>query len=98
MMERVVLDEDGQVLTGSFMDYAMPRAADIPRLSLEKTETPSPTNILGAKGVGEAATIGAPVCILNAAHDALAPIGVTSLQMPLTSERIWRAIQEAKER
>jgi carbon-monoxide dehydrogenase large subunit len=73
VMERIVLDADGQLLTGSFMDYAMPRAADMPPLSLAKSTTPSPMNSLGAKGVGEAGTIGAPIAILNAAHDALPP-------------------------
>ena len=96
VMERIVIDADGQLLTGSFMDYAMPRAADIPPLSLEKTTTPSPMNSLGAKGVGEAGTIGAPIAILNAAHDALRPLGVSDLQMPLTPARLWRAMQEAR--
>lgn len=96
MMERLVFDGSGQLLTGSFMDYAMPRADDIPPLSLEKRITPSPTNSLGAKGVGEAGTIGAPIAILNAAHDALRPLGVDDLQMPLTPARIWQAMQNAK--
>lgn len=95
MMERVVYDEDGQLLTGSFMDYAMPRAGDIPTLNLHHTEHPSPMNILGAKGVGEAGTIGAPAALLNAAIDALAPLGVTDLQMPLTSLTLWQAMRDA---
>ncbi|WP_109466276.1 xanthine dehydrogenase family protein molybdopterin-binding subunit [Albibacillus kandeliae] len=97
MMERVVYDEDGQLLTGSFMDYAMPRATDIPPLDLFKTETPSPLNALGAKGVGEAGTIGAPAAILNAAIDALRPLGVSDLDMPLTPETLWRAIRAAQD-
>ncbi|MDG1470902.1 MAG: xanthine dehydrogenase family protein molybdopterin-binding subunit [Ascidiaceihabitans sp.] len=93
MMEQIIYDEDGQLLTGSFMDYAMPRATDVPPLEVHSFETPSPMNMLGAKGVGEAGTIGAPAAILNAALDALAPLGVTDLQMPLTSHRVWCAMQ-----
>ncbi|MBD3663901.1 xanthine dehydrogenase family protein molybdopterin-binding subunit [Sulfitobacter aestuariivivens] len=95
MMERVVYDADGQLLTGSFMDYAMPRAADVPPLDIHKMQTPSPTNLLGAKGVGEAGTIGAPAAILNAAIDALSPLGIEDLTMPLTPHRLWDAIQDA---
>lgn len=96
-MEQIVYSDDGQLVTGSFMDYAMPRASDMPSLSITKLETPSPNNLLGAKGVGEAGTIAAPVAILNAAYDALAGYGVTDLQMPLTSEKIWRAMNDRKE-
>ncbi|WP_244628229.1 xanthine dehydrogenase family protein molybdopterin-binding subunit [Stappia taiwanensis] len=95
LMERIVYDEDGQMLTGSLMDYAVPRAADIPPVRIEKIETPSPTNPLGAKGVGEAGCIGIPAAIVNAVGDALSPFGVRGLQMPLTSERIWRAMHDA---
>lgn len=95
MMEQVVHDADGQLLTGSFMDYAMPRAIDVPTLDINTTETPSPMNLLGAKGVGEAGTIGAPAAILNAAIDALSPMGVTDLQMPLTPYRLWQAMKDA---
>ncbi len=95
-MERVVYDSTGQLLTGSLMDYALPRARDIPDLTIHTTLTPSPTNLLGAKGLGEAGTIGTPAAILNAASDALAPIGVTDLQMPLNSHTLWQAIQTAK--
>lgn len=86
---------DGQLLTGSFMDYPIPRAADLPPLTIHKTETLATTNALGAKGIGEAGTIGAPAAILNAALDALAPLGVTDLQMPLTSLSLWQAITDA---
>jgi len=79
----------------SFMDYAMPRADVVPTLDIHHTEHPSPMNILGAKGVGEAGTIGAPAALLNAAVDALSPLGVTDLQMPLTAPRLWDAIQNA---
>ena len=92
LLERIVYDADGQILTGSFMDYALPRASDIPEVELAHIETPSPFNLLGAKGVGEAGCIGVPAAIVNATLDALAPYGVASLDMPLTSEKIWRAL------
>lgn len=100
LMERVAYDDQGQLVTGSFMDYAMPRAADMSPLDIldHPAPTPSPFNALGAKGVGEAAPIGAPPAILGAAADALAPLGVSDLQMPLTSETLWRAIRDASER
>lgn len=87
--------EDGQLATGSLMDYAMPRAADLPTLSIFKTQTPNRANLLGAAGLGEAGTIGAPAAILNAARDALSPLGVDDLQMPLTPLRLWQAITTA---
>lgn len=93
LMERIVYDEDGQLLTGSLMDYAVPRAIDMPAVRIEKIETPSPTNPLGVKGVGEAGCIGIPAAIFNAVSDALAPFGARNLQMPLTSEKIWLALQ-----
>jgi carbon-monoxide dehydrogenase large subunit len=96
LLEQVIYDDDGQLLTGSFTDYALPRADDVPDLLISKLSTPSPFNALGAKGVGEAGTIGAPAAILNAAIDALRPLGVSELQMPLTSEKLWRAIRDAK--
>jgi carbon-monoxide dehydrogenase large subunit len=94
LMERTVYDENGQLLTGEFMDYAIPRALDIPEYALGSTETPSPSNLLGVKGVGEAGTIGATPAIGNAVIDALSPLGIHHLDLPLTPERIWRAIQE----
>ncbi len=94
MFEEVVYDEDGQPLTASFMDYVMPRAADLPAFELERTVTPTPVNPLGAKGVGEAGTIGATPCVVNAAVDALAPFGVRHVDMPLRPERLWRLIHE----
>ncbi|MEQ8602058.1 MAG: xanthine dehydrogenase family protein molybdopterin-binding subunit [Marivibrio sp.] len=96
MMEAVRYDEDGQLLTGSLMDYALPRAADMPPIATGRRETPSPANSLGAKGVGEAGTIGAPPAVVNAALDALAPFGVAHLDMPLTAERIWSALKAAQ--
>ncbi len=93
MLERIVYDEDGQLVTASFMDYGMPRAVHMPELQLGKIETPSPVNYLGAKGVGEAGNVGVPPAIVNAVVDALSPFGVTHMDMPLTSERIWKAMQ-----
>jgi len=93
LLERVVYDEDGQLVTASFMDYAMPRAAHIPALTFGKIETPSPFNELGAKGIGEAGNVAVPAAIVNAVVDALSPFGVTHMDMPLTSERIWTAMQ-----
>ena len=98
LLEEIRYDEYGQLVTGSFSDYAIPRADDVPPLSIYTQTTPSPNNILGAKGVGEAGTIGAPAAILNAAMDALRPLGVRDIQMPLTSEKIWRAINSVAQR
>ena len=96
MLESLVYDDEGQLLTGSLMDYALPRAADMPEIELVHMHTPSPVNLLGAKGVGEAGTIGAPAAIYNAAVDALAPTGVHSLPLPLTSNSIWQAMHSAR--
>jgi carbon-monoxide dehydrogenase large subunit len=92
MIEEVVFGDDGQPLTGSFMDYAIPRAADFPRFELESTVTPTPVNPLGAKGVGEAGTIGSTPCIVAAAVDALSEFGVTHIDMMLRPEKLWRII------
>jgi aerobic carbon-monoxide dehydrogenase large subunit len=92
MLEAIALDDEGQLLTGSFMDYAMPRADDLPPLTLSQTETPSPMNPLGAKGVGEAATTGAPAALINAITDAFRPLGKTPPQMPFSPARIWEAL------
>ena len=94
LFEQTVYDENGQLLTGEFMDYAMPRAGDIPEYILGHTVTPSPTNPLGIKGVGEAGTIGATPAVANAVIDALESLGVTHLDLPLTPERVWRAINQ----
>lgn len=96
LMERVVYDRDLQLLTGSLMDYALPRASDMPPIRLGSLTTPSPVNALGAKGVGEAGTIGVPAAIANAVVDALAPWGVEHLDLPLTAEKIWRAMRAAE--
>jgi carbon-monoxide dehydrogenase large subunit len=92
LMERIVYDADGQLLTGTLMDYAVPRADDVPPVLIEKMHTPSPRNPLGAKGLGEAGCIAMPPAIVNAVVDALSPFGITHLDMPLTPERIWAAL------
>jgi carbon-monoxide dehydrogenase large subunit len=94
LFEEVIYDENGQLLTGSLMDYALPRAADLPRLNLSRTETPTPVNPLGIKGIGEAGTIGSTPAIVSAVVDALAPFGATHIDMPLTPQKIWSLCQE----
>jgi carbon-monoxide dehydrogenase large subunit len=94
LMEKTVYDENGQLLTGELMDYAIPRAHDVPEYILGSTVTPSPSNPLGVKGVGEAGTIGATPAIANAVIDALSPLGIRHLDIPFTPERVWRAIQK----
>ena len=93
LLEEVVYDEDGQLITGSLMDYAVARAEDLPPLEFARTETPSPVNPMGVKGVGEAGTIGSTPSIVNAVVDALAPFGVTHIDMPLKPEKLWRLCQ-----
>jgi len=96
LYEQVVYDAEGQLATGTFVDYALPSAAEIPTFETDRTETPSPVNTLGVKGVGEAGTIGATPAIGNAVIDALRPLGVTFVNLPYTPMRVWQAIQEAK--
>jgi carbon-monoxide dehydrogenase large subunit len=96
LFEETVYDEGGQILTGSLVDYMIPSAADLPRIDSGRTVTPSPTNPLGAKGIGEAGTIAATACVVNAVVDALSGIGVRHLDMPLQPARVWEAIQQAK--
>ena len=93
LMEQMVYDSEGQLLTGSLMDYAVPRADDMPPIELHSLHTPSPLNPLGAKGVGEAGCIGVPAAIMNAARDALSPLGEVDLQLPLRAEQLWLALQ-----
>jgi carbon-monoxide dehydrogenase large subunit len=96
VMEQVVYDRDsGQMLTGSFMDYAMPRADALPAISVTSNPVPTKRNPLGAKGAGEAGTVGALPAIVNAVMDALSPLGVKGIDMPTTSDRIWRAMYAA---
>ncbi|MBI2207729.1 MAG: xanthine dehydrogenase family protein molybdopterin-binding subunit [Candidatus Rokubacteria bacterium] len=97
LMEEVVYDdESGQLLTASFMDYAMPRADTVPNLVVETNPVPTKLNPLGAKGAGEAGTVGALPAVMNAVVDALAPLGVRELDMPASSARVWQAIQAAR--
>jgi carbon-monoxide dehydrogenase large subunit len=93
LWEGAVYDKHGQLVSGSLMDYAVPKAHFLPMFETDRTETPSPVNPLGVKGVGEAGTIASTVAVANAVIDALAPFGVKHLDMPLTSEKIWQAMQ-----
>lgn len=94
LYEETVYDQEGQLLSGSLMDYALPLAKELPAFTSDFLETLSPTNPLGAKGVGESGTIGAPPAIVNAALDALAPLGITSIDMPLKRERVWELMNQ----
>ena len=98
LLEWGQFDEDGRPITASFMEYTMPRASHLPSFETQVQVTPCPHNPLGAKGIGEAGTIAASPCIVNAVVDALAPLGIRHLDMPLTPPRVWRAIQEARAR
>jgi len=92
LYEEVVYDEQGQLITGELMDYALPKAAQMPWFETDRTETPSPVNPLGVKGVGEAGTIGATPAIVNAVVDALAPYGVKHIDMPVRPEKVWKLL------
>jgi carbon-monoxide dehydrogenase large subunit len=96
LMEKTAYDEEGQLLTGSFMDYAMPRASDMPQIEFVSHPVPAGTNPLGVKGCGEAGCAGALTSMMNAVVDALSEYGVANIEMPATPEREWQAIQEAK--
>ena len=96
LYERIHYDEAGQLITGTFVDYALATAAEVPNFETDRTETPSPVNSLGVKGVGEAGTIAATPAVTNAVIDALRPLGVNYIDMPLTPMRVWEAIQQAK--
>jgi aerobic carbon-monoxide dehydrogenase large subunit len=95
MFEEVVYDEQGQLITGTLMDYALPRAHHLPRFELDRTETPTPVNPLGVKGVGEAGTIGATPAIVGAIVDAMSPFGVKHLDMPVKPEALWKIINSS---
>jgi carbon-monoxide dehydrogenase large subunit len=95
VLEQVAYDSSGQLLTGSFMDYGMPRADDFPVIVSELVEIPAKTNPLGIKGIGESGTIGAPPTIVNAVLDALRSVGVEHIDMPLTPNRVWAAVRDA---
>lgn len=92
--EEAVYDGEGQLISGELTDYALPRAADIPRIETARTVTPTPVNPMGVKGVGEAGTIGATPCLVNAVVDALAPLGITHVDLPVKRENIWRILQK----
>ncbi|MGH8068283.1 MAG: xanthine dehydrogenase family protein molybdopterin-binding subunit [Candidatus Entotheonellia bacterium] len=94
LAEAMLYNPEGQPLTGSFLDYAIPSAGEVPVIHLDIRETPSPTNPLGVKGIGELPTVAAPVAVANAVMDALAPCGIRHLDLPLTPEKIWRAMPE----
>jgi len=96
LLEGSVYDDSGQLLSGSFMDYTMPRADDMPNFKTGTNETPCPMNPLGVKGCGEIGTIGATPAVINAVLNALGSVGVTDIAMPATPQRVWQAIQSAK--
>ena len=97
LMEQVVYEPDsGQLLTASFMEYAMPRADTFCDMAIESHPVPTALNPIGAKGAGEAGTVGALPAVINAVMDAIAPLGVRELDMPASSDRVWRAIRDAQ--
>jgi carbon-monoxide dehydrogenase large subunit len=96
LMEQIVYDEQGQLVTGSFMDYAMPKARHLPPIDTGSRPTFTKTNPLGIKGAGEGGTVGALPAVMNAVNDALAPFGIRHFEMPCSPERVWRAIREAR--
>jgi carbon-monoxide dehydrogenase large subunit len=96
LYEEVVYAEDGTLRTGTMLDYAVPTANEMPPMTLDRTVTPSPTNELGVKGIGEAGTIAASAAVINAVCDALAPLGIRHVDMPASPDRIWKLMQEAK--
>jgi carbon-monoxide dehydrogenase large subunit len=98
LYEHVQYDDDANPITGNLMDYAMPSAAELPSYETYNTETPSPLNPLGAKGIGESATIGSTPAVHNAIVDALSHLGIRHVDMPCTAERVWRALQDVDER
>ena len=96
LYERVHYDDEGQLITGTFVDYALATAAELPSFETDRTETRSPVNSMGVKGVGEAGTIAASAVVTNAVIDALRPLGVDYINMPLSPMRIWDAINQGQ--
>ena len=96
LLENAHYDENGQLLTASYMDYCMPRADDLPSFKVGYTNTPCTHNDLGVKGCGEAGAIASPPAIINAVIDALSPLGVTDMSMPATPQKVWKAIQDSQ--
>ena len=95
LVENTLYDNDGQLLTASFMDYAMPRADDFCYFKVKANSVPTQTNPLGVKGAGEAGTVGAMPAVMNAIMNALSPLGIENLDMPATPQRVWEAIRNA---
>jgi carbon-monoxide dehydrogenase large subunit len=95
LYEEMQYDESGNILQGSFMNYLLPTAVETPNWETDKTITPSPHHPLGAKGVGESATVGAPVAIVNAVVDALWHLGVRHIDIPITSAKVWKLLRDA---
>ena len=96
LYEHAIYDESGNLVTGSMMDYVVPNATQVPVIETARTETPCPHNLTGVKGVGETGTIASSQAVVNAVCDALAPLGITNIDMPLTPERVWRAMRQAQ--
>jgi carbon-monoxide dehydrogenase large subunit len=96
LYEEAIYDDDGNLLTSNMVTYLVPTAAEFPRWELHGTVTPSPTNPLGVKGVGETGAIASPAAVMNAVVDALAEDGITDIAMPATPERVWRALEEVR--
>jgi carbon-monoxide dehydrogenase large subunit len=96
--EYAAYDDAGQLLTGSMMDYALPKADDLPSFETDRTVTPTPVNPMGIKGAGETGTIASTVAVANAVADALAPLGISHIDLPLTPARIWAAVSAARKR
>ncbi|HEY5650097.1 MAG TPA: molybdopterin cofactor-binding domain-containing protein, partial [Acidimicrobiia bacterium] len=96
LFEEAIYDSNGNMLTTSLMDYPIPTAGDLPTFELTRTTTPSPVNPMGVKGIGEAGTIGSAQTIVNAVVDALEPLGVKHIDMPLRPKRVWQAMQSAQ--
>jgi carbon-monoxide dehydrogenase large subunit len=94
--EQVVYDEDGQLLTATFMDYQMPRADSVPSFAIASHAVPTTVNRLGVKGAGEAGTVGALAAGINAVVDALSPLGIRHIDMPATPLRVWQAVRDAR--
>jgi carbon-monoxide dehydrogenase large subunit len=92
--EGVIYDDEGQLLNGTLMDYSIPKARNMPWIETDRTETPSPVNPLGTKGVGEAGTIGSLPAFVNSVVDALSPLGIEHIDIPMTSQSIWKAVHE----
>ena len=96
LYEHAIYDEGGNLITGSMMDYTVPNATQIPTIETARTETPCPHNLTGVKGVGETGTIASTQAVVNAVVDALSPLGISDIEMPLTPERVWRAMRTAQ--